>query len=448
MTKSVRIHNKDADPDLYSLTLDSSLTVQSDDFCTNYGLCADSYFATDSNNLLLLTNGNLHLFPLGGPMFELSLTCQYDNQPAQSYIIELLINEKDGRQNHKPPIIQALPSGTVEIPEGLYRPPNNLVLNSNQLQFSSEDKISEENVEFSIDTTPEQYSSSLEITNLNRQVPPTLFQPNQVKVNFTAEMHIIEPIFDETEIEVCFTIETFISQRRQRQGSRECFILLMLNEDNHPPLFCSRVEIENDRGCAPSIEIITISLTDIGNGFTLPMNEIEAIDGDLSSLTEITYELSQESDAFVLDNNLLVVNNTEAVKIENILVVTARQANNAAKYSTKTFNVILDQTPPTYDFLIPEEISVRSLGPIEADNLPLRITQNAALISYLGKFENYELLWTIDSEYLTVSSNGNLFYSNLVTASRLDEVPITVRMFGNGQLVDSVTKRLTVEFSG
>ena len=398
--------------------------------------------------MLLLTNGNLHLYPLGGPTFELSLTCQYDNQPAQSYIIELLINEKDGRQNHKPPIIQILPSDTVEIPEGLYRPPNNFVLNSNQLQFSSEDKISEENVEFLIETTPEEYSASLEITNLNRKVPPTTFQPNEVKVNFTAEMHIIEPIFDESEIEVCFTIETFISNRRQRQGSRECFTLQLLNEDNHPPLFCSRVEIENDRACAAPMETITISLADIVNGYTLPMNEIEAIDGDLSSLTEITYELSQENDAFILDDNFLVVNNTNDIKVENVLVVTARQANNAAKYSTKTFNVILDQTPPSYDFSIPAEISIRSLGPIEADNIPLKIAQNEALISYLDKFENYELLWTTESEYLTVSSNGNLFYSNPVTASRIDEVPITVRMFGNGQLVDSLTKRLTVEFSG
>lgn len=450
--------DSNVDMGLYTLSLSTSFQVRQDDYCAVFGLCATSYFTTDSTNLILSASGNgLHLFPLGGPNFELTLTCQYDDEPEQVYNIELLINEKDGARYHAAPIIASLSDTIVEIPEGIYRPPNNLILSASELQFSSEDKIRVENIDqpISITTDPEGYASRFEVTNLVRLASTqTAFAPNEIRANFSAELRIIEPIYNEEEIDVCLTIATFIERRTQRQSSRECFTIRLINEDNHPPLFCTVDQIESSRTCPPRIREVTVKLADVQNGYQLPMERIEAIDGDLIE-PSILYELIQPDTGFSLVNSRLVVSNMSDVKMdkENTIVVVARQANNANMLSTQTIVVSIDQSSPPFNFTTPDEIKLNSLGPVE--NVPFQVIDpdDGNLAAYLDDLElkniNYEFLWTIDSDYLTVSNgNGTLFYANPVTASRIDQTEITLRLLVKETIVGEATQIIRVEFTG
>ena len=69
---------------------------------------------------IVAKTADLHLYPLGGPIFSFQLTCKYDNQQEQTYEIELEIKESDGANYHSAPLINAFFGEVVEIPEGLY----------------------------------------------------------------------------------------------------------------------------------------------------------------------------------------------------------------------------------------------------------------------------------------------------------------------------------------
>ena len=65
-------------------------------------------------------SADLHLYPLGGPIFSFQLTCKYDDQQEQTYEVELEVKETDGTNYHSAPLINAFFGDVVEIPEGLY----------------------------------------------------------------------------------------------------------------------------------------------------------------------------------------------------------------------------------------------------------------------------------------------------------------------------------------
>ena len=48
---------------------------------------------------------------------------------------------------------------------------------------------------------------------------------------------------------------------------------------------------------------------------------------------------------------------------------------------------------------------------------------------------SYEVLWSIDSSFLTVSSDGKVYYTELVNVPRIDNVFISARLLVNRELV-------------